>query len=440
VAIPRAIVYHPIWFDVRNFVSSFRGLDRVPPEQAEAKVAELERAFASYMGVETATAFPYARTALYFALQAQDFEPGSEIIMPPVTIKPMMDVVISLGLRPVFVDLELDTLSFDPAELKKAITPKTRAILLTYLFGVAPNLDPLLAIAKEHGLFVVEDYSHALNAKFKGRKLGTFGDVGIFSCSKTKTFDAYGGGLAITNDRALAKKLADAKASLVPTPPERLRNKVKETLIWNVATRRPVFSAAISPMLSVVGMINPELEKKLTGARQNLKPDKILPADYFERFTWAQAEAGLAMLGKVEREDEARVSNVTDLRRALSGSSELFVRELKDGRNVYWQFIVYAKNPDAFRKALARRGIDSGSTNLSICSGLGIYPEYEKKCPNAELIKHNAMYIPVYPRIGKRTLEHIEKAITEALEESGGALPRKPNGAREHRSEPAQTV
>ncbi|MBX9718121.1 MAG: DegT/DnrJ/EryC1/StrS family aminotransferase [Microbacteriaceae bacterium] len=371
------------------------------------------------MGVSSAHAFPYARTALYFALKAQNFEPGSEIIMPPVTIKPMMDIVISLGLKPVFADIELDTLCFDLDELKKAINPKTRAILITYLFGIVPNLDPLMALCREHDLFVVEDYSHALNASWHDKKLGTFGNVGIYSCSKTKTVDAYGGGLAVTNDQVLAKHLEEAKGSLKPTPPARLRAKIMDTLIFNVATRRPVFTAAVAPMLSLVEKTNPEKAKALTGARQNLKPDTALPEDYFEQFTSAQAEAGLAMLEKVGREDDKRISNAAELRRLLVGLGEPCARTIKHGRSVYWQFVVFAADAERFRKALANRGIDTATTNLSLVCSLGIYPEYEKECPNAERVKNNAMYIAVYPRLGKRALKHVIDAIPYALERSG---------------------
>jgi perosamine synthetase len=419
LAIPRTIVYHPVWLDVRNYFASFRDPDRISSAEKSEKVEEFERAFARYIGVSSAHAFPYARSALYFALKAQNFEPGSEIIMPPITIKPMMDVVISLGLKPVFADIELDTLCFDPHELKKAISPNTRAILITYLFGVAPNIEPLMALCREHDLFVVEDFSHALNASWNDKKLGTFGNVGIYSCSKTKTLDAYGGGLAVTNDPVLAERLEEAQRSLKPTPPARLRTKIMDALITNVATRRPVFTAAVAPMLAVVGKFSPEKAEALTGARQNLKPDTVLPEEYFEQFTSAQAEVGLAMLEKVGSGDDKRISNVAELRRPLMALGEPCVRTVKHGRSVYWQFVVFAPNPERFRKALASRGIDTGTTNLSLVCGLGIYPEYEKKCPNAERVKNNAMYIPVYPRLGATALEHVIDAIPYALEQSG---------------------
>ena len=87
MAISRTIVYHPVSLDVRNFVASFRDTGRISASEKPEEVTEFERAFARYMGTDSAHAFPYARTALYFALKAQNFEPGSEIIMPPVTIK-----------------------------------------------------------------------------------------------------------------------------------------------------------------------------------------------------------------------------------------------------------------------------------------------------------------------------------------------------------------
>ncbi|OBF18233.1 hypothetical protein A5725_21380 [Mycobacterium kubicae] len=419
MAIPRTIVYHPIWFDIRNYFASFRDPNRIATGQGTDKVVEFERAFARYVGASSAHAFPYARSALYFALKAQNFEPGSEIIMPPITIKPMMDIVISLGLKPVFADIELDTLCFDLEELKKAIKPETRAILITYLFGIAPNLDPLMALCHEHDLFVVEDFSHALNASWSGKKLGTFGNVGIYSCSKTKTLDAYGGGLAVTNDAVLAKQLEEAQSSLQPTPAARLRTKITDALVTNFATRRPVFTAAVAPMLALVGKFNPEKAQALTGARQNLKPDTVLPVDYFEKFTSAQAEVGLALLEQVQRGDVKRISNAAALRAALMELGEPCARAIKYGRSVYWQFVVFAPDPERFRKALVSRGIDTGTTNLSLVCCLGIYPEYEKKCPNAERVKNSAMYIPVYPRLGQKALRNVIEAIPYALEQSG---------------------
>ena len=129
-----------------------------------------------------------------------------------------------------------------------------------------------------------------------------------------------------------------------------------------------------------------KLKSSRKRARQNLKPDTMLPEDYFEQFTWAQAKAGLAMLEKVEREDDKRIANVSELRQPLMALGEPCAKSVKHGRSVYWQFVVFAADAERFREALARRGIDTGTTNLSLVCSLGIYPDYEKTCPNAERV------------------------------------------------------
>ena len=246
MTIPRAIVYHSLGFDIKNLLSSHRGLDRCSPQDADASIHEFETRFGEYVGAKHAIAFPFARTALYFTLKSQGFALGSEIIMPPITIKPMLDVVVNLGLKPVFVDLDRDTLCFDLEKLEEAISERTQTILVTYLFGVVPDVERLMQLCRKHGLFVVEDFSHSLNAKFKDKKLGTFGDVGIYSCSVTKTLDAYGGGLAVTDDDQIATALKSAKATLISTPSKRLRAKIRTSLFYNLATRRLVFTLAVS--------------------------------------------------------------------------------------------------------------------------------------------------------------------------------------------------
>src|SRR5688500_15003152 len=122
IAIPRGIVYHRVVQDV-----SYLGRALFAKLDDDQKIRRFETQFASYVGAKHCVAFPFARTAVYYSLKSQNFAPGSEILMPPITIKAMLDVVIACGLKPVFVDINLDTLCFDVELLRKAITPKTKA-------------------------------------------------------------------------------------------------------------------------------------------------------------------------------------------------------------------------------------------------------------------------------------------------------------------------
>jgi len=415
MAISRAIVYHSVRYDVWNLLTSLSSRQLRPSPESAARTKKFESDFARYLGARHALAFPFARTALYFALKSQGFEEGAEIIMPPITIKPMMDVVLALKLKPVLVDINRDTLCFDLEKLREAITHKTKAIVITYLFGIVPELGQLMSLCREWGLFVVEDFSHNLNATFQGKKLGTFGDVGIYSCSATKTLDAYGGGLAVTDDEAIFLALQQAQTTLAPTPGNRLRSKILRSLVWNLATNKLVFTLATFPMLRLMRKVSPGVEQIITGARVGLKPASSLSEAYFEQFTGLQAKAGLAMLKKVGEEDAKRIANVENIKRSLPPCGQPYPRTLDGCRHVYWQFVVYPPDGVKFKKMLARRGIDTGATNLSLIPQLGIYPEHERPCPSGEYVKRNAFFIPAYGRLSDRDLEKVQAALREAL-------------------------
>ncbi|MDB4540497.1 DegT/DnrJ/EryC1/StrS aminotransferase family protein [bacterium] len=411
--IARATVYHSLWFDLKYYAETFRpSCVKESTDPDDESVKKFEDEFASYMGRDYASAFPLARTALYFALKSQAFAPGDEIIMPPITIKPMLDIVTALGLKPVFVDLEPDTFCFDPILLSQAITKKTKAIFITYLFGLVPNASKLVKICRENNLFIVEDFSQALNATLENRKLGAFGDVGIYSSSVTKTLDTYGGGLAVTDDAALADYLRIASREL-PTPAlSELRKTMRTCLIWNFAMRRIPFTLVVSPLLTVVGRLSPTVAAKLMGARSNLKRDVELPKSYFKRYLPIQARAGRELLKTVKPNDQRRIQNAEELRVALARGKWPTTAELEGSQCVYWQCIVFVNEKQTFVKKMKRAGFDTGSTNLTLISALDLYPECKSNCKNATKVKHNAMFLPANPRVTKRAVRKLATLLS----------------------------
>src|SRR5207249_6624884 len=106
-----------------------------------------------------------------------------------------------------FVDIDPETFNIDPVRVEAAITPKTRAIVPTHLYGQPCDMEPIMAAARAHGLLVIEDCAHALGATYKGRKVGTFGNASFFSFQMLKPLNTYGGGVAVTNDRTVAARI-----------------------------------------------------------------------------------------------------------------------------------------------------------------------------------------------------------------------------------------
>ena len=174
-------------------------------------VAAFEEEFAQFLGGGhvRAVSTEYGRMGLYFILKALDLPAGSEIIVPALTFWVVPEMARVAGLTPVFVDIDPATFTMDPAAAERAITPKTRAILPTHLYGMACDLDPILALAKRHNLKVVEDCAHSLGAKYKGRMVGTDGDASFFSFQAFKPLNTFGGGLTWVRDAGVAKRVSE---------------------------------------------------------------------------------------------------------------------------------------------------------------------------------------------------------------------------------------
>ncbi|HRZ86968.1 MAG TPA: DegT/DnrJ/EryC1/StrS family aminotransferase [bacterium] len=171
-------------------------------------VAKFECEVAGYTGAKYAVGCASGTDALLLALMAFDVKAGDEIITTPFTFFATAASIARLGAKPVFVDIEPDTFNIDPEKLEKKITPKTRGIMPVHLFGQTANMDHIMATARKHGLFVIEDAAQAIGATYRGRQAGTIGDLGAFSFFPTKNLGCAGdGGLVTANDPGLAEKL-----------------------------------------------------------------------------------------------------------------------------------------------------------------------------------------------------------------------------------------
>ncbi|GAB4428757.1 MAG: DegT/DnrJ/EryC1/StrS family aminotransferase [Bacteroidia bacterium] len=176
-------------------------------------VKQFQGSLARYMDVPHVIPCANGTDALQVALMALDLEPGDEVITPSFTYIATVEVIALLRLRPVFVEVDPATYNMDPAALEAAITPRTKAIMPVHLYGQAADMEPIMEIAAQHGLYVVEDTAQALGAMYTfsdGRRMrvGTIGHIGTTSFYPSKNLGAYGdGGAIFTRDAGLAEKL-----------------------------------------------------------------------------------------------------------------------------------------------------------------------------------------------------------------------------------------
>lgn len=172
------------------------------------EVAAFEEEFAAFCGVPHAVAVNSGTSALHLALLAAGVGPGDEVITVPFTFVATAAAVVYTGAKPVFVDVDPVTYTMDPARIEAAITPRTRAILPVHLYGNPADMDPILQVARQHSLTVIEDAAQAHGAEYKGRRCGSMGELGCFSFYPGKNLGAYGeGGLVTTSHPELARKI-----------------------------------------------------------------------------------------------------------------------------------------------------------------------------------------------------------------------------------------
>lgn len=172
------------------------------------KVEKFETEAAAYCQSKYAVGVTSGSDALIIALMVEGIKAGDEVITTPFTFFATVGAIVRVGATPVFADIDPVTYNIDPEKIKAKITPRTKAIIPVHLFGQAADMDPIMDIAKEHNLIVIEDACQAIGAEYKGRRVGSIGDYGCFSFFPSKNLGCFGdGGMVTCNDPEKAKLL-----------------------------------------------------------------------------------------------------------------------------------------------------------------------------------------------------------------------------------------
>jgi len=332
-------------------------------------VERFEREFAAFCAVNFASGVGHGTEALWFALLALDVGPGDEVITVPGTFMATAEAISYCGARPVFVDIDEDTYTMDPAQIEQAITPRTKAILPVHLFGQTADMDPILEIARKHSLPVVEDACQAHGAEYKGGKAGSFGDVGCFSFYPGKNLGALGeAGAAITNNAELKQRM------------DALRNHGQSRKYHH----------------SVIGW--------------NGRMDGI------------QAAVLSIKLKKLETGNEMRRRHARQYSQLLSGIDEIVLPKTgPDRSHVFHIYAIRAPRRDELIDHLARKGISCG---IHYPVPVHLQPAYQSlglsrgAFPVAECCADEFISLPMFPELADEQIEAVAREIRVWVEDS----------------------
>ncbi|PIS39982.1 MAG: hypothetical protein COT32_02200 [Candidatus Nealsonbacteria bacterium CG08_land_8_20_14_0_20_36_22] len=172
-------------------------------------VLEMEEEFKKYLGVKQAVSFNSGRTGLLAILTALGLEPGSEVLLQAFTCNAAVNPILWSGLKPIYVDCDENNFNIDIEDLKRKISPNSRVLMVQHTFGLPANMDEILSLVERYNLILIEDCAHSLGAEYYNQKVGTFGKAAFFSFSRDKVISSVYGGIIVTNDDNLAKKIKD---------------------------------------------------------------------------------------------------------------------------------------------------------------------------------------------------------------------------------------
>jgi perosamine synthetase len=405
--ISRGKISHPIATELKDFFGAL-----FSSTEDEMQITRFEADVEKFLEARNVIFYPYARTAIFCILQSLRLPKGTRILMPTITIKPILDVVLDLGLEPVFVDLDPHTGVWEMEQLLSSLRRGPRVALLTYLFGVVPDVQAIINLLQKNKIIVIEDFSQAFNADFLGKKIGTWGDFGVCSTSSTKTLDAYGGALVVVPNNESCSQLRLLRNQLAPPSRKRLLRLIATNLVRNVATQYFVFALVTFPFILLLNRKKSFAVGKFTGER-NLEPLKKLPDFWFEKPFPFQAHIGSRELKILKEKDRKRlvVARVYESMEFLSGP-----RGIIQSNSNYWQFVHIERNAIRLRDYLNSKNIDCATTslvNLTKLSGYGIYVE----APNTDLLYECGVYIPCYHQLNRRAVEHIRTSLMDFYEQ-----------------------
>ncbi len=346
------------------------------------KIKEFEEELANYTGAKYAVAVSNGTSALHAACFAAGIKEGDEVITTPVTFAASANCVLYMGAKPVFADIDPQTYNIDPEDIKAKITDKTKAIIPVHFTGQPCDMDEILKIAKENNLTVIEDGAHALGAEYKGRRVGSIGNMTTFSFHPVKHITTGEGGAITTDSESIYKKL----------------------------------------LLFRTHGITRDSNDLLNSEGSWYYEQHYLGFNY--RITDIQAALGLSQLSKSERFIKLRREYVQQYNEAFRDLNELITPfQLEEANSSWHLYIIKLKleNLNCDRKQIFEE-LQSKNIGVNVHYIPVYYHPYYRQlgyekglCPYAEELYERMITLPLFPKMEKEDVQYIISNVKEVL-------------------------
>jgi dTDP-4-amino-4,6-dideoxygalactose transaminase len=323
-------------------------------------------------------------------------------------------MAVTAGVKPVFADIGLTTHVLDPAAFEAAITPKTKAVVPTHLYGTPCDMDAIVAIAKKHGIKVIEDCAQSTGAKYKHVRVGNLGDAAYYTFGLTKNITTLSGAMITTNDDAVAAYVRKEIDSSSPADFNKAAKEAVTGVAMMVATNPLIYPFTLHQAIRVGNFLGKD------PIHDRFGEPEVLYAEVPKSFRTSkpravQAAVGMKQIERIEALNGARVRNGRMLDEQLANVPGLTVPTYPEGAEpIYMSFVVHHPKRDQLMRALLRRGVDTTIGYMNDCSDHKLFPSFRRPCPNAARVKREQLHIPVHPNLDKKDLAHMVEAVRSA--------------------------
>jgi perosamine synthetase len=377
-------------------------------------VRAFERAFAGYLGVDDAVFVPSGRVGLWLILKGFNYPTGSEIILPSFTFYAIPAVVKLAGLKPVYADVDPATYDLTPESVAAVLTPQTKAVLPTHLFGKTCDMTALQRLCEPRGIDLIEDCAQCFGAAVEGKKCGSLGRASYFTFGITKNFTTFGGSMIVARDAGVRDQARATMKEFLPTPVSVLVKQAVTALAMRVATGRLAFNVGVAPILRIAKNDGADPihrafdDTNRPVSEEGIRHHSMRPCD-------AQGRMGLRQLRTLDERNAVRRrlgERLLDLLRN-AGVRDLPQGASQGGDHVYMSFAILRANRYAYAAVLRQHGVDVSPGYMADCAG------DPGACPNSARVANEILHVPLYPGLSERDLRFIVDAILRADKECG---------------------
>lgn len=370
---------------------------------------QLQERMTTYLGVPRVQTFNSGRSALYFALKALGVSEGDEVIVQAYTCVSVPNAILWLGAKPVYVDIN-ESYNIDIKKLSKSITEKTKCIITQNTFGIPADIRKIQRIAQENNISIVEDAAHALGAEVDGKKVGSFGDVSIFSFGRDKVISSIAGGALATKNKELFKKVQSEHEKLKAMSFIDVKRHLLHPLIASFSMT--TYSWGLGKVVSLITR-KLKLTPKVLEAEERCGK---LPANAFQKLPNALALLALKQLDSVDARNSDRIEKAHYYAEKLKEVEQIQLPKIQMG-SVFLRYTIQAQDADKLMQFAKARGVYLGDWYNTVIApkdtDLNAIGYKKGTCSEAERLAPHSVNLPNNMRTFKEDQDKVIQIIKD---------------------------